>query len=343
MVDRMLRDIAADTCRESEASLMATSGADVIFTHDPFSTEAALRVRTPNQQVWMMCHGVTPIVLYAVWSWGVPEADWQSFLQYPDVRSWIDWELGVWSRVDRLVFPCAEATESFRTIDARFNALADRAQFVVSGAAAPPRPATPVRSNAGDLRSNPADLPASGADVLGPRSPVTRVGLYLGSAEPYRGFDALMAAVDTLSTTLSLTVAVAGPPPSQVPTHPLVRSLGRVDDVGSLFASVDFLVNVNRFSLFDLSTIEAAEAGKPLLLHAVGGNRAFERLGAGCVMLGDIEPGTIAAGLTHMASVEEPTLAVLSRQSRQCWERLLTPHHMWVRHLELYDTADVRA
>src|SRR5260370_3439269 len=52
-------------------------------------------------------------------------------------------------------------------------------------------------------------------------------------------------------------------------------------------ASVDFLINVNRFTLFDLSTIEAAQAARPLLLHAVGGNRTFERLGAGCIMLDD--------------------------------------------------------
>src|SRR4029453_11070893 len=102
-----------------------SAGADLIFTHDPFSAESALRQRASSQQVWMMCHGVTPIVLYAVWSWGIPEADWRSFLDYPDVRTWIDWELDVWSRVDRVVFPCPEATESFRIIDLHFDALAD--------------------------------------------------------------------------------------------------------------------------------------------------------------------------------------------------------------------------
>jgi glycosyltransferase involved in cell wall biosynthesis len=319
----MLHDIAADTCAESEASLAASSGADVIFTHDPFSAEVALRQRTRGQQVWMMCHGVTPIVLYAVWSWGVPEADWRSFLDYPDVRTWMEWELDVWSRADRLVFPCPEATDSFRAIDSRFDPLADRARFVLSGAAA----AVPSG----------ADPSPRSADPLGPRSEGKRVVLYLGSAEPYRGFDALVSAVDMLSPTLNLTIAVAGPPASKVPEHPLMRALGRVEHVAELFASVDFLINVNRFSLFDLSTIEATEAGKPLLLHAVGGNRAFERLGAGCVMFRDLEPATIVAGLTHVASLEQSTLLALGRQSRECWERQLTPRHMWERHLALYD------
>ena len=166
LVDRMLHDIATDTCAESQASLASGSGADAIFTHDPFSAEAALRQRSSGQQVWMMCHGVTPIVLYAVWSWGIPEADWRSFLDYPDVRTWIDWELDVWSRVDRLIFPSSEATESFRVIDSRFAPLADRAEFVLSGAAAPVRTA------------------ASGADLSGPRSQHKQVALYLGSAEP---------------------------------------------------------------------------------------------------------------------------------------------------------------
>jgi glycosyltransferase involved in cell wall biosynthesis len=227
----------------------------------------------------------------------------------------------VWSRVDRLVFPCPEATDSFRAVDSRFNPLAGRAQFILSGAAAPVLP------------------PSSGADLTGPRSQGKRVGLYLGSAEPYRGFDALVAAADILSPDVNLAIAIAGPPSSKVPTHPLMRALGRVDDVAQLFASVDFLINVNRFSLFDLSTIEATEAGKPLLLHAVGGNRAFERLGAGCVMLRDLEPATIAAGLTHVASLEQPALLELGRQSRACWERQLTPRHMWERHLALYDLA----
>jgi glycosyltransferase involved in cell wall biosynthesis len=318
LVDRMLRDIATDTAGESRESLASSSGADVIFTHDPFSAEAALRQRASTQQVWMMCHGVTPIVLYAVWSWGIPEADWRSFLDYPDVRTWIDWELDVWSRADRLIFPCPEATDSFRMIDSRFNALADRAQFVLSGAAAPVQ---------------------SGADISGPRPQGKRVGLYLGSAEPYRGFDALLSAAEILSPSVNLAIAVAGPPISKVPTHPVIQALGRVEDVAALFASVDFLINVNRFSLFDLSTIEAAEAGKPLLLHAVGGNRAFERLGAGCMMLRDLAPATIASGLTHMASLEQSNLLALGRQSRECWERQLTPRHMWDRHLALYDGA----
>jgi glycosyltransferase involved in cell wall biosynthesis len=321
----MLRDVATDTCAESQASLSSSSGADVIFTHDPFSAEEALRQRASGQQVWMMCHGVTPIVLYAVWSWGIPEADWRSFLDYPDVRSWIDWELDLWSRVDRMVFPCPEAADSFRTIDSRFDALADRAEFVLSGAAAPAQSG--------------ADPVSSGEDLRGPRSQATRVGLYLGSAEPYRGFDALLAATEMLSPGVNLDIAVAGPPTSKVPDHPRLRALGRVDDVAALFASVDFLINVNRFSLFDLSTIEAAEAGKPLLLHAVGGNRAFERLGAGCMMLRDLELTTIATGLTRMASLEDATLVALGRQSRECWERQLTPRHMWERHLALYDAA----
>jgi glycosyltransferase involved in cell wall biosynthesis len=328
LVDRMLRDMATDTRAESQASLASSSDAHVIFTHDPFSAEAALRDRAGHQQVWMMCHGVTPIALYAVWSWGTPEADWRSLLDYPDVHTWINWELDVWSRADRLIFPCAEATDSFGTIDARFHPLVDRAHFVLSGAAAPSQ--GPAANSV---------VASSGEDRSGPRAAEKRVGLYLGSAEPYRGFDAMLAAVEMLSTNVDLAIAVAGPPRSKVPDHPLMKALGRVDDIAALFASVDFLINVNRFSLFDLSTIEAAEAGKPLLLHAVGGNRAFERLGAGCVMLRDLEPATIAAGLTHMASLEGSMLRTLGRQSRHCWERQLTPRHMWERHLELYDTA----
>src|SRR5262245_66192171 len=36
LVDRMLRDIAMDTCAESQASLASSAGAGAIFTIDPF-------------------------------------------------------------------------------------------------------------------------------------------------------------------------------------------------------------------------------------------------------------------------------------------------------------------
>jgi glycosyltransferase involved in cell wall biosynthesis len=264
----------------------------------------------------MMCHGVTPMALYSVWSWGVPEADWRSLTDYPDVRTWTDWELDVWTRVDRLVLPCPEAGESFRTIDARFKAVIDGASFVLSGASAPARAQGPNPSGNG-----------SGE----------RVGLYLGSSEPYRGFDVLVKAVEMMPADAKLAVAVAGPPADRVPAHPRLRALGRVEDVASLLQSVDFLINVNRFTLFDLSTIEATQAGKALLLHAVGGNRAFERLGAGCVMLSDLEPSTVARGLTAMATLDSSSLGALAERSRSCWQEHLTPRHMWERHLALYD------
>jgi glycosyltransferase involved in cell wall biosynthesis len=161
--------------------------------------------------------------------------------------------------------------------------------------------------------------------------------LYLGSPEPYRGFDALVAAVERLPAHAKLSIAVAGPHPGKVPDHPAFRALGRVEDVASLLESIDFLINVNRFTLFDLSTIEATQAGKPLLLHAVGGNRAFVRIGAGCVMLDNLLPDTIARGLLEMATLDPESLRALGARSRACWERELTPRHMWDRHLALYD------
>jgi glycosyltransferase involved in cell wall biosynthesis len=319
IADRMLQTAAADIRADAAASLdQALASADVIFTHESFSAESALARRRPGQQVWMMCHGVTPIALYAVWSWGVPEADWESLVGYPDVRTWTDWELDVWRRLDRLILPCAEAGDSFRSIDARFGEVLDRATLVLSGASAPQGAVAPGRSNG-----------AEGA----------RIGLYLGSPEPYRGLDALSAAMERLPADVKLSVKVAGPHPGRVPHHAVFLPLGRVEDVAALLASVDFLINVNRFTLFDLSTIEATQAGKPLLLHAVGGNRAFARIGAGCVMVDDLRPDTLARGLADMAALDAKSLRALGERSRACWERQLTPRHMWDRHLALYDEA----
>jgi len=317
VIEGMVREMAAAIRGDSRESLVSgLADADIIFTHEPFSAEDAMAQRRSGQQVWMMCHGIVPLVLYLAWSWALPEVDWRELVEYPDVRSWIDWELGIWSRVDRLILPSDEAGDSFRTVDRRFVDVLARAHHILSGASAPPSHATPS-----------------------PLSSDQRVGLYLGNPEPYRGFDTLIAGLDLLPADTRLSIAVAGPHPSKVPEHRALRALGRVEDVAGLLASVDFVVNVNRFTLFDLSTIEATEAGKPLLLHGVGGNRAFERLGAGCVMLRDLQPRTIAEGLLRMALMEQASLDELGRRSRACWEAQLTPHHMWMRHRALYDTA----
>jgi hypothetical protein len=336
VIDRMLLKLAADLRADVQPSLVsALADADVVFTHDAFSAESALAGRRSGQQVWMMCHGVTPIGLYTAWSWAVPEADWHTLVDLADVRAWTDWELGVWKNVDGLVLPCAEAGESFRTIDSRFEEILEGGHYILSGASAPG--ATARNRQTSRARRSDSATGDGGDGQTGRHAPNRRVGLYLGSPEPYRGFDALIAAVQTLPAESNLTIAVAGPDPRKIPAHPAIRALGRVEDVGALLASVDFLINVNRFSLFDLSTIEAAEAGKPLMLHMAGGNRAFERLGAGCIMLRDLLPSTIADCLTRTAALDASSLAVLGEHSRRCWEEHLTPRHMWERHLALYD------
>jgi hypothetical protein len=112
-----------------------------------------------------------------------------------------------------------------------------------------------------------------------------------------------------------------------------------VNDVTALFQAVDFVVNVNRFSLFDLSVIETLEAGKPLLMHATGGNRAFERLGAGCDMLADLETQTIADGLERMFTAPPATLSALGARSRVCYDAHLTLDAFGRAHERLYATA----
>jgi len=164
---------------------------------------------------------------------------------------------------------------------------------------------------------------------------------FLGSLQPYRGFDALVAGLDRLAdaTALPGTIAVAGPPPDSVPVHDRLRALGPVDDVSSLLAAVDFVVSVNRFSLFDLSLIEALEAGRMLLLHDTGGNRAFRALGAGCVSIPNLTPASVAAGLEQCFSMRQSEIDQLGRLSRACYEAHLTPAHFARHHLALYDRA----
>jgi hypothetical protein len=134
-------------------------------------------------------------------------------------------------------------------------------------------------------------------------------------------------------------IAVAGCPAEQIPFHPRLRALGTVTDVADLLAAVDFVINVNRFSLFDLSTIEAVEAGRPLLLSPVGGNLTFRDLGAGCVMIESLEPSAIAAGVRTAFAMPASVRAELGARSRACYDAHLTPRHLRQRHVDLYDAA----
>jgi glycosyltransferase involved in cell wall biosynthesis len=327
-IHRMMEETAAQVVTESAASLELADRPGVLFTHDVFAAEHLLECRRPeeiDQEVWLLVHAPFPIALYLVWSWAVPEMPWEEILALPDVAAWVDRELAVWEKVDRLILPCREAGEELVRCDPRFAAPLGRAGWLLTGAAGP-APADPAASRA-VLRNGwglPADRP---------------VGLFLGNSQPYRGLDALLAALPELPSEDDLpgVLAVAGPAPESLPAHPRLCPLGRVADVAGLLRAVDFVVNVNRFSLFDLSTIEAAEAGLPLLLHDTGGNRTFRDLGAGCGMIPDLAPASIAAGLASLLALTARERAALGRASRACYEAHLTPARLWERHLDLYD------
>lgn len=330
MLDRMFHDLALRTVEAAAETInlaQASPDARVLFTHDPFCAEHLLERRHTGQQVWLMIHAPFPIALYIAWCWGVPERDWREVLAFPDVQRWVERELNIWRNVDRLILPCAEAGEEFLRSDPRFGDPLQKATYLPTGAAGPPpQPCGPGRAALRAQWRLPENAP---------------LGLYLGNAQPYRGLDTLFAALPLLPGRRELpgSIVIAGPAPETMQRHPRVRALGRVSDVSSLLQAVDFVINVNRFSLFDLSTIEALEAARPLLLHAVGGNKTFRDLGAGCVMMPDLSPAAIAAGLQTMFKLTPAEQAALVESSRQCYAAHLTPTLMWERHQRLYTRA----
>jgi len=321
-IEAVMSDTRRQVLEDTAASVAQArrSAADVWFCHD--SVTAAHLLELPDRpQVWLFQHAPFPVAFYQTWCWGVPEWDWHEVARLPDVERWTRWETGVWKRVDRFVLPCPEALEELVRIDPAAASLASTVDYVLTGArlseaGAPARPRAELRARWG-FGQEP-------------------VGLYLGANQPYRGLDVLLAGLDHLKARDAGTIAVAGPDPASLRSHPLLRPLGRVTDVAGLLHAVDFVVNVNRFSLFDLSTIEAVEAGTPLLLHAVGGNKTFERLGAGCVMIADLEPDTVARGLRAMFALPAGEREALGRASRACYERHLTLAHFWQGHSDLY-------
>ncbi len=325
-IDALVTASLEQTCADASRSidLALSSSADVLFAHDAAVAERLLASRRRPQQVWLFLHTPMPIALYLAWSWGVPEWGWEEIAHLPDTERWSAWEIGICSRVDRLIVPCEEAFGELVRADRRFASLAAPERLLTGGAGPSPRHPTEDRRQLRKRFTLPAEAP---------------VGLFLGSAQPYRGLDVLLDAARVLADSVPGVVAVAGPPASAVASHRRVRALGAVGAVSDLLRAVDFVVNVNRFSLFDLSAIEAAEAGCPMLLHGVGGNGHLARLGAGVVLLPDLERDTVAAGLSEMFTAPRQRIRALGEQSRDCWERELTPAHFWARHMSLYDRA----
>ncbi|MDX1996905.1 MAG: glycosyltransferase family 4 protein [Thermoanaerobaculia bacterium] len=308
----------AEVAPSLEAALV---NADVLFAHDAWTADRLLARRRPGQDVWLFLHAPFPLGFFQVWSFGRPDLPWQTIAELTDVRAATERELATFRAVDRLILPCAEAGDEFLRFDSRFAEPLARAEFLPTGAAGPNR-----RFPAEDrvrLRRR-FGLPEAAP-----------IALFLGNDQPYRGLDTLLDALPALAPGPGL-VAVAGPAPDRLPTHPRLRALGRVTAVADLLAAVDFVINVNRFSLFDLSTIEALAAGSPLLLHATGGNRAFGRLGAGCRMFPDLAPETIARALDGLFRLDEFERQRLADASRACWVEHLSPAVWWRRHAELY-------
>src|SRR5262249_46412269 len=153
---------------------------------------------------------------------------------------------------------------------------------------------------------------------------------------PYRGLDVLLDGVAALPDEVPGVLAIAGSSRSGLRSHPRVRQLGHVRDVSDLLHAVDFVMNVNRFSLFDLSTIEAAEAGLPMLLNATGGNVRFHALGAGCVMIDRLDRSTVAGGLEEMCTMSSDRRRALGEASRRCYDEHLTLAHFWNGHAAAY-------
>jgi glycosyltransferase involved in cell wall biosynthesis len=298
--------------------------ADVLFAHDAPSAESALDRRVRGQEVWVLLHTPMPLALYLAWCWGVPDRSWTEVAEYPDVIEWMAREADVVRRADRIIVPCAEAAAEISRGYEEFRAVLARAEYLLTGGEGPPR-----RRQAHDRPSLRASfgLPAH-----------EPVGLFLGNPQPYRGLDVALEALRLLPSRRELpgVLAVAGCAPDRLAFYPRLRPLGFVGDVSDLLAAVDFIVNTNRFSLFDLSLIEAVEAGKPLLLHATGGNRVFANLGAGCRTVETLEPAAIAEAMAGLFA-NAATLQQLAARSRSCWERTLTPRHLRDRHVALYD------
>ncbi|MFQ5668098.1 MAG: hypothetical protein ACE5I7_16915 [Candidatus Binatia bacterium] len=199
---RMLR-VAAATIADAGDSIklgLESGPADVLFTHEMFCAERVLKCRTPRQQVWLMIHSPMPQALYFAWSWGVPEWDWREILKLPDVQTWIDRELDICARVDRIILPCQNAADELVRAEPRFAAVLSKGTYLLTGAAAPPAKdpaASPVR-----LRRH-WHLPVN-----------EPVGLYLGNTQPYRGFDILLRTLALLPGRRRLPGVVAGAGPS---------------------------------------------------------------------------------------------------------------------------------
>ena len=298
----------------------AARDADVLVAHEPAVAERLIERRRPGQQVWLMMHAPMPFAPRYGMELGRARVGLEAGGDVPDTRT-LD-PVGarrLRARVDRLITPCSEAVAR-------------------AGARRSPLRATVVRlrlTGAAGRRQYSPTRPAAASGPLAAADSMCRSACFWAPA-PYRGLDLLMEAVGDAARVHSRRRrdCRAAPRQSAARIRAFAR-LGVVPEITDLLRAVDFVVNVNRFSLFDLSTIEAAEAGRPMLLHSTGGNRRFAQLGVGCVLVDDVDAGVIARGLSDLFTMSVSERGRLGSASRACYEAHLRPSLLLARHRAL--------
>jgi glycosyltransferase involved in cell wall biosynthesis len=135
--------------------------------------------------------------------------------------------------------------------------------------------------------------------------------LAVGRLHPQKGYDVLIDALPLLGDAV---VAVAGDGPLRADLEqaaPLVRWLGRRDDVADLYAAADVVVLPSVWEARSLTAQEALRAGRPLVATDVGGIAALVGDGAVLVPVGDAH--ALGTAVRRLLDVPEEAAAVAAR------------------------------
>lgn len=212
-------------------------------------------------------------------------------------------ERAIIRRADSVVFPSPGASTNYRQ---HFTAdFADKMVMIKSGA--------PIPNFQSGTQS---DIFDSGKISV----------LFAGRYVSHRGYDLFCQAAEALAgmaPEIGFYSAGTGP---LTKTTPMVRDLGWREDIFDIIRSADIIVSPNRISYYDLSTLECAGCGKPMIMTRVGGNA--DQIDD----LPDVVPCAptvegVAEAIQHAAGLFRTTVG-WGERNRLAYQALFTPEKL---------------
>ena len=294
---------------------------DLVILHNPILAENILRHRRPGPIVAMISHSPTPMFAELGGDEN-PQYLLDDCLRHRYLASLASRELRSYQSFDFILAPCREAHEAYFACGPDWVKAfgEDKLRYCLTGTQPPE-----VIQSADSWRKS---LGVSADQLL---------AVYVGRNHPHKGTDLLFEALHRLDpeTRKRVVVAFAGFK-EQGPELPNARYIGYTNDVGGLVSASDFVINANRYTYFDLLTLEVLSLSKPLLATQTGGNVVLAQLAPGVKL---VLPTTedLVKGIQFFAQLNSAGRKEMGEANYSAWQKHFSPAVFAKQHLSVYD------